>query len=157
MALHAAARHEGRAAAKLRISGVEPAREDLPDAVDLTVVPGAVGDEVEVEQAVERLVEVGSLHAQGQGHRLAPVEGRAGAVGREREQRERSDTLRSEEAEPPLVQEAGVEPAEAAGWAADVLRSRRLGRLALHRLAPFLRVARSRVFSSLRSFASLRR
>ena len=114
-------------------------RQELPDTVNLTRCPGPVRDESEVEQACEGLIEVASGHAEFQGHRLAPVEGRAGSVGGQGQQDESGDALRPEMSEPLFLQQTGVEPAETAWRTPDQVGVRGHDRLAVHLAAPFLR------------------
>jgi hypothetical protein len=91
--MDAAARLCARAAARGESGLAGGHGQDLPDSVDVALLPRTVVDEPEVEQPAERLVDVVALHAQDQRHVLAPVEGRAGAIGREREQAYVEDVL----------------------------------------------------------------
>ena len=64
---------------------------------EVVLVPCLHG--VEVVATAERFVEVEVGHAQRSGHRLARIEGPAGAVGGQGQQRERGDPLRAEKAQ----------------------------------------------------------
>jgi hypothetical protein len=73
-----------------------------------------VRDETELEQAGEGSVDAMEIDAEQRDDAHAPIEGRAMAVSGEREEDEDGDGVGSDVVQPPVVQQAVVEPAEAA-------------------------------------------
>ena len=120
-------------------------------------------DEAEESQSVESAIDGVGSEAEERGHPTASVEGGAVPVGGKREEDEDGGRVGSEFAEPALVQEPRVEPAESARWAAQKIGPGRGGPHPELALAVFaaLRAARRRLrsaaFCASRSWASFSR
>jgi hypothetical protein len=151
---------EGKGAWRRRLGGRgrSEKRQDLPDAVGIAGAPGSVCDQAEVDQAIERLIEVAAWDRQGVSHARSAEEGRALAVGREGQQEQDGCGLRPETSQPAFMEQAGLEPAEGARRSADEIGTGRCGTCSsAHDAAlPGRRVRLSRRLSA-RSLASLSR
>ena len=78
----------------------------------LATVDVPMCDELGIEQTFERLVDLEASQAEGVGHALPAVEGRATPVGGEGEEYEHGRAVRPDLGEPARVQELSLEPTE---------------------------------------------
>lgn len=106
--------------------------EQLPDAIQVTRSPGAVIHELELEEPIQGVIEFPAVQAEHQGHSVASVEGGSLPIGSQGEEEQRSGGLGSQAAEPALMQQACVEPAESALGLSDELWPGREGTRAGH-------------------------
>lgn len=119
-------------------------------------MPGPQGNELCIEQPLQRDVDFVPAHAESQRHALAPEERGTASVRGEREQHESGRCMRSDLREPSLVQQLRLQPAEGISWPPLQIGPRRdRGRSAAHDdLGFFARSLRSFAFRSARSSAS---
>jgi hypothetical protein len=77
---------------------------ELPDAIGVSLAPWSVGNELQVEQSREGLIDVLSRHAKFVGHALSSVEGRAVSIGSQAQEDQHGCALGSEACEPTVAQ-----------------------------------------------------
>lgn len=106
--------------------------EQLPDAIRVTGSPGPVIHEMELEEPIQGVIEIPAVKAEHQSHSVASVEGGTLPIGSECEEEQRSGCLGSQAAEPILMQQACVEPAESTLGLSDELWPGREGTRAGH-------------------------
>lgn len=106
--------------------------EQLPDAIRVTRSPWPVIHELQLEEPIQGVIEVPAAEAEHESHSVASVEGGTLPIGSEGEEQQRSGCLGSQAAEPALMQQACVEPAESALGLSDELWPWREGTRAGH-------------------------
>jgi hypothetical protein len=84
-----------------------------------------VGDETQLQQSRQSLINFLTTHAQFFSHALSAVEGRAVSIGGQSEQDQYGCSLGAQSGEPSVVQQAILKPAEAAGGLSDEIGSGR--------------------------------
>jgi len=102
-------------------------REQLPDAIGVPRSPGAVGDEAQLKQTLEALVDLGAGEAQALGHASATVEGSAVTVRGQGQEHQHGDALAAQTREPAVLEQAVLEPPEGTRGAAEELGIRGRG------------------------------
>lgn len=123
-------------------------------AVEIPGSPGAEGDESELEESLERVIEFAASEVKCASHATSSEIGRASGIGGQGEQKD-GGGVRSGAFEPAFMEETGFEPSDSRSGLARQGRMRRDG--LLHELRSFLRVVARVRRRSARSRASLAR